>query len=391
MIISPSSNLSVFCNISSIVITNFTVTYANSLFEVKNSSNAIMSDPITLSAGNVYKFNQSESSNSGTTFKLFNSSNTEITSDIIKNGTPGTLNAYTMIKASSTISVYSNIRTPVIANVTGSTTTQNNVDGYKVIQFTTVGTYDVSFNKTLNIEVLVVAGGGGGGYQCGGGGGGGGVIYNNSYGVTSNTNITVTVGAGGTGYSDAANGGNSVCGTLTAIGGGRGGSSNGGQPLSTGKPGGSGGGSCFSIGLGSLQGGVGTTGQGFNGGSSYINKNTSYSDADTSYSGGGGGAGSAGGNADNTICGNGGVGASYSITGSPIIYGGGGGGGCARFSTTYGRGGLGGGGNGTNDSSTTTTAGTNGLGGGGGGGGFSAKNGANGGSGVVIIRYPVYA
>ena len=392
MIISPSSNLSVFCNISSIVITNFTVTYANTFFIVKDSTDTIMNYPITLSAGNVYKFNQSESSNSGTTFKLFNSSNTEITSDIIKNGTPGTLNAYTMISPSSTISVYSNIRTPVIANVTGSTTTQNNVDGYKVIQFTTVGTYDVSFNKTLNIEVLVVAGGGGGGYQCGGGGGAGGVIYNNSYGVTSNTNITVTVGAGGTGSpgsSAATNGGNSVCGTLTANGGGRGGSSNGGLILSTGKSGGSGGGSCFSNGIGSVQGGVGTTGQGFNGGSSYSPYFSAFSDVQYSYSGGGGGAGSVGGNAvQDSYSGGGGNGVSYSITGNSVIYGGGGGGG-GNGIYTYGKGGLGGGGNGK-------SPGTNGLGGGGGGGGYSLNvsniinHGANGGSGVVIIRYPVY-
>ena len=393
MIISPSSNLSVFCNISSIVITNYTVTYANPFFIVKDSTDTIMNDPITLSAGNVYKFNQSESSNSGTTFKLFNSSNTEITSDIIKNGTPGTLNAYTMISASSTISVYSNIRTAVIANFTGSPTITS-VGDYKVIQFTTVGTYDVSFNKTLNTEVLVVAGGGGGGYQSGGGGGAGGVIYNNSYGVTSIFNITVTVGAGGEGggSSGASNGGNSAFGSLTAIGGGKGGTTTS-SSNAAGGSGGSGGGSCYAANTYSIAGGAGTPSQGFNGGSNNGSSNPNPNTlSDSTGSGGGGGAGSVGGNAAVNTCGNGGNGVSYSITGNSVIYGGGGGGGTWQLASTGGAGGLGGGGRGGRDSQGPI-AGMNGFGGGGGGGGkngVSTENGASGGSGVVIIKYPTF-
>ena len=91
-----------------------------------------------------------------------------------------------------------------------------------------------------SIQVLVVAGGGGGGMDIGGGGGGGGVVYNNSYTATSGSIINVTVGNGGSGAPaggtsgqpgshqftvSATQGGNSVFGSITAIGGGYVGSS----------------------------------------------------------------------------------------------------------------------------------------------------------------------
>ena len=135
--------------------------------------------------------------------------------------------------------------------------------GYRIHTFTSSGTFTVPAGFNQNVEVLVVAGGGGGGIDIGGGGGGGGVIYT-SYPVSPG-NITVTVGSGGAGAPAAGTGGqpasspytipatngqNSVFGTLTAFGGGFGGSSyNAYTPGATGGNGGSGGGASGSANL----------------------------------------------------------------------------------------------------------------------------------------------
>ena len=149
-----------------------------------------------------------------------------------------------------------------------------------------------------SIQVLVVAGGGGGGMDMGGGGGGGGVVYNNSYTATSGSVINVTVGNSGSGapaagtsgqpgghqYTiSATQGGNSVFGSITAIGGGYGGSSyfQYGPNNGYGGSGGSGGGASGYSDGNTGRNGTGTSGQGFNGGGS----------SGQYYSGGGGGAG----------------------------------------------------------------------------------------------------
>lgn len=230
------------------------------------------------------------------------------------------------------------------------------------------------------VEVLVVAGGGGGGAWHGGGGGGGGLIYNSAFSITPGSAITTTVGSGGSGgtYSPAANGGNgsnSVFGSLTAIGGGGGGTYS-----NDGSNGGSGGGPTnWSI---SRVGGTGTSGQGFNGGSNNGQTNN------------GGGGGGAGGTAKGLSNNSGGDGLSFNISGSSVYYAGGGGAGIYpgyTNDTSYGYGGLGGGGNGGNgphNSGTAPTAGVANTGGGGGGVADLNQNGAAGGSGIVIVRYP---
>jgi hypothetical protein len=255
----------------------------------------------------------------------------------------------------------------------------------------------------FSMDYLVVAGGGGGGVLGGGGGAGGlrstvtasggtpGTVET-ALNLSKSTNYTVTVGTGGTGGPNnetrGSDGTNSVFSTITSIGGG-GGGSDGPTTLScTGRDGGSGGGKGNN---GPATGGIATSGQGFNGGTS----NTSGTGA------GGGGASAAGspnaaGPADG---GAGGNGRATSITGSSVTYAGGGGGGGRRDGggtrQIGGAGGTGGGGNGgSSDQSPGLINAQNGstnLGGGGGGAGYGASNyggvGGTGGSGVVILRW----
>ena len=239
-------------------------------------------------------------------------------------------------------------------------------------------------------DFLVIAGGSGGGIDRGGGGGAGG--YRNSFGseasgggassetalqFTSGVVYTITVGNGGNGTveggSQGTNGGlSSIAGsgisTIQSTGGGLGGSGGGGGGFNqNGNSGGSGGGD----GDGG-SGGAGTSNQGFAG----------------AGSGGGGGGGAAeAGDADGN--GYGGDGLESSITGSAVFRGGGGGG---ESASTAPPGGDGGGGTGASTSPRVVglvgTANTGGGGGGGTGASPTPRNGANGGSGVVILSVP---
>ena len=249
------------------------------------------------------------------------------------------------------------------------TTITENGTTYRVHTFTTSGTLSVVEGGV--VEVLVVAGGGGGGVCYGGGGGAGGVKYDNSYDLTAGQSVTVTVGNGGTNQVDQVGnggpGGNSVFGSITTTGGGYGGGVCGNQ----GGNGGSGGGGSGTGGS-SIAGGNGVAGQGNNGNSSIFE------------GGGGGGGASSGGLSQDRQGGNGIL---FSINGTPTYYGGGGSGG----GFTLLDGGLGGGGKGgialapgVADATTNT--------GGGGGGSIISGSGTSGlgGSGIVIVRYPIY-
>jgi hypothetical protein len=279
--------------------------------------------------------------------------------------------------------------TGLIINDTGSLTLPSGNTGQRptttatIQSFTATGTTSWTAPAGVtSVEVLVVAGGGGGGFDNGGGGGAGGVIYSPNFAVTSGTSYIVTVGAGGNGSvganSPGSNGGNSVFASLTAIGGGGGGS----DTAGTGANGGSGGGMGGYNETPSWPGGSPVQGQGHAGGSGR-------------FSCGGGGAGGAGesGAGDNInfvswFHGQGGPGLQFDTSGEPTWYAGGGGGGGAG-SNIGGQGGLGGGGNGSDGATYNAQAGTANTGGGGGGGPGSTtpRTGANGGSGVVIIRY----
>jgi len=250
--------------------------------------------------------------------------------------------------------------------------------------FTSSGTFTPQVGLTA--DCLVIAGGGGGGS---GGGGAGGLVYNSATALANATNYSVTVGAGGTGgvnnTSQAANGTNSsltggVLSLTAAVGGGKGGTAN---RTAINYDGGSGGGSNRQTDTA----GVATSGQGSNGG-------LGFTDNATFDAGGGGGGFSVAGTAANTSAnGAGGNGSSsYSSWGSATStgqnvsgtywYAGGGSGGSNLSKTTY-AGGNGGGGAGVN--AGTGTSGTTNTGGGGGG----SNTGGTGGSGIVIIRYPI--
>jgi hypothetical protein len=241
-------------------------------------------------------------------------------------------------------------------------------------------------------SVLVIAGGGAGGTRAGGGGGAGGYQYFASQALTPNTNYSIIVGAGGTGVllDSANNGENSRFGALSEVigGGGGGGAITSGSAARSGKDGGSGGGAAGYNSSSSAAYGLGTSGQGNNGGSAMP--------SNAWPGGGGGGAGGAGTTptSNTSPAGKGGAGIANAITGTSICYATGGGGG-TKLGYTAGAGGDCGGvaspnvDSGTVGSVTPANPKPN-TGAGGGGSGWSDSTdlvGGNGASGVVVLRY----
>jgi len=219
---------------------------------------------------------------------------------------------------------------------------------------------------------------------------GGGSAAESSLSLLMATNYTVTIGNGGnggtSGSSGATNGQDSVFSSITSVGGGAGGSYR--NPNSStyyAQVGGSGGGAAYTGGL--QPGAAGTIGQGYQGGDDLGN-----SGAPAYGHGGGGGAAAQGVDGGGTGSGAGGSGLTLSITGTSTAYGGGGGGGGVN-PYPAGAGGTGGGGTGGYGNGNAGTAGTANTGGGGGGGGKTSASGtlpgsgADGGSGIVILRY----
>ena len=267
-----------------------------------------------------------------------------------------------------------------ITTFVGDGTNGTNGVTYGVHSFTTVGTSAfVPFVPIIpNVEYLVIGGGGGGTaansgsftYGAGGGGAGGYrcSVVGESSGGGASAESTITISAQscsvvvGNGGASNKKGGNSSFGTISATGGGSNDTINGGS--------GSGGNGFNTI------SGSGTIGQGYAGASS------TYSGTYCG-GGGGGGAGSTGVANNGQAGGNGGNGVTSRITGTAVTRAGGGGAGQSGL-------GQAGGGNGGNDSAGNNAAPNSGSGGGGG----SCVSGCNvaggsGGSGVVIVRYPL--
>jgi hypothetical protein len=269
---------------------------------------------------------------------------------------------------------------PKNATVTGGAISE--AGGYRYHTFTSAGDLIVA-GGTVAIDYFIIGGGGGGGgYVSGGGGGGGGIAFG-SESIATGT-YPVVIGAGGaagpaTITSVGGNGGSSSFNSHTANGGGGGGGN--GLVGQNGANGGGGGGRK------STAGGTGT----YNGGAARS--------GDTVNTGAGGGGGGAAANGTNGTTGN--VGGNGGIGVSPLWssdkYGSGGGGGSGGSGTSGGRGlagSLSGGGGGGATVSGGQAAGESaaantGAGGGGSGGNGGITTGGVGGSGIVIIRYPI--
>jgi len=306
----------------------------------------------------------------------------------------------------------------ICASVSGACNTLVTVQtNYKVATFLNPGTFCVSSGGggKANVDYMVIAGGGGGGGGIGGGGAAGG--YRESHTVPVSGPYTasplaaacgaiplspgpyaVVVGSGGAGTGSpgvsfqpdipgvpvSTQGGLSSFSTITSAGGGYG-RHYGSQPSPTlGGPGGSGGGGSGNVGG---NGGPGnqppvSPPQGNDGGNG--------NPANPWGSGGGGGAASAGSNWGPGGSGNGGGATPTEITNAAVGRAGGGGGGGSGYGyPSGGSGGTGGGTGGPGSNSTGATTGTANTGGGGGGGQQCSvqRGGANGGSGIVVIRY----
>lgn len=228
------------------------------------------------------------------------------------------------------------------------------------VLFTSVGshTWDAPPGVT-SVNYLIVGGGGGsgGGYNTGGGGGGGGgMVRIGVLDVTPGTTYTIVVGDGGAGgisdhtsqtETSGISGENSQFHTISSLGG-RGG-------FASRHPSGS----VNGNGGAAADNGASTASSGGNGGGS------------NSGGGGGGGSGGPGSNKSGATGGNGGSGTPNSITGKSVIYGAGG------------RGGNGG----VNYNSVAGAVNTGNGASGGGATSSSERNGAKGGSGIVVITY----
>lgn len=330
------------------------------------------------------------------------SANTTGTSVVVTGLTNGTAYTFTVVATNANGNSLASDPSPSVSPVnpkpvvTGGTLTSDATYYYRT--FTTNGTLDISV-APLTADYLVLSGGGAGGYGymqyskvgnlfsgTGGGGGCGGVTYLTSQNLTTGSRA-ITIGAGGTGskIQSVRQGSASSFNGYSPTGGGAGGGG------SNGAAGGGGGGGFGSWNdnstAGAGTGGAGNNG-GFAGGNGFGDTGTQ-----TGAGGGGGGLGAVGQAAYRWDSGtgflyarggNGGNGATYFGT----VYGGGGGGGAFNFSNIpISTGGTGGGGNGASGQNTTPTAGTANRGAGGGGAMRSNNNGANGGSGIVVVRY----
>ena len=277
---------------------------------------------------------------------------------------------------------------------------------YRSHLFTSSGTFEVtelSESLSNNIDYLVVAGGGGGGLHNAGGGGGGEVKIGSFAGAV--TTYPITIGAGGRSGYVGNPGSNGLTGGTTTLGGPNPISSAGGE-----------GGRTAQI-TQPNNGGGGNSGQ-YPSTSNGAGGNMSLS----AQGGGGGGAGTPGNGSTGSASGGGpgGDGVASAIDGTSYYYGGGGGGSNYNGPThappagVGGTGGLGGGGGGggagpnvnptpapggpgrnpgeASEPGSIDLGGRGGASTGGGGGGTNRpniNNGAEGGSGVVIVRYKI--
>ena len=290
----------------------------------------------------------------------------------------------------------------IIFTATGGTIV---ISGFKYHLFTSSSNFIVSSDsKTVNY--LVVGGGGGGGDRHGGGGGGGGVLTGTW--TASVGTYTVTVGLGGQ-YGATAEGGQTVYGSPAGAGTKGGDSLLSGTGISVTAYGGGGGGTYEANPTGTVGSGGGGGGNSFAGVAGTVGQGNAGGSGSNPAGGGGGGAGGVGADANTSTGGIGtnsfsthllavGYGTTFAVPTAPnaVISGGvayiaaGGGGAAASPPGPGGYGGLGGGGLGDWDASYIL-AGTANTGGGGGGSrsNDTSTTGRNGGSGLVLLWYAI--
>jgi len=292
--------------------------------------------------------------------------------------------------ANSTFSLYGIAAvgaTPAIAPFATGGDIVTNDGTYWIHTFLSSGTFTPA--KTLTCDYLVVAGGAGGG-SYGGGGGAGGLrstvtatggsgSLESALSLTAG-NYAVYVGAGGAGGTSSAAqsgskkgaaGSDSIFSTITSLGGGSGLGFN--ETTSALANGGSGGGGIDAPSSGTyINGGTGQSNQGYAGGRGY-RTGSGYN-----AGGGGGGAASVGGDGSGSgsspVGGTAGSGRSVAISGSSVTYASGGVGMAESGSDTAGA-------SGTANRGIGGSAST--------GVGATRQAGGNGGSGIVIVRYPM--
>ena len=300
--------------------------------------------------------------------------------------------------------------------------------GYRIHMFTSVGEAELSIknlatgksgalnlqSNTTDLEYLIVGGGAAGGTRHGGGGGAGGMIVGNS--ALNAGNIPVVVGGGGpprTGDSPGINGQDSSFAGAVALGGGGGGNWRT-NAEGDGKPGGSGGGAGRSARNGAPAEQERTSSLPYSFGFGNRGGNLTRAPSPAINAGGGGGAGTQGTDGRSNVTGVGGSGAANSILGTNYFWAAGGGGaGGYDGAGPGGPGGVGGGGGGAGGAvgqgggqalnpgspsggpypgvSANTVAGAGGANTGSGGGGANQvpSTGGAGGSGIVVVRYPI--
>ena len=397
----PSTALSVANEPYDVVVTNTNSSLAGTLADALDAGGV---PAFTNSAGSLGTIYDSNRTVTGTTLNAgaTDPDGDTITYSVSVGSLPSglSLNTSTGAITGTAAAVGSNTTTTfTISAATASDTSTRQfsitVNAPVVTSFTSTGsgTFTVPTGLT-SVDVLVVAGGGTSGVDNGGGGGAGGLIYRPAFPVTPGGSVSYSVGAGGSSPTgphpnntpSSGQGQNSTFGTLTAQGGGRGGSWNGSSVK--GFDGGSGGGGCrFSnqyegstIAQGTQPqqpGDSGTYGFGNDGGYGSL----SNPHPTGGSGGGGGGAGGAGGQGDAQSAGNGGAGKAYSISGSSVTYAYGGAGGSQQLSN--GNNGIG-----QHDNSNSgDAAAANSGGGGSAGSGGGPEVPGYGGSGIVIVSY----
>jgi uncharacterized repeat protein (TIGR02543 family) len=368
-------SLGIFINAPTTTTTAFTITYAAGT----GGSGSAPTSPVTV--------------DNGSTFTT--PANTFTRTDYVFAGWSDGTNTYAAgatYPVSGTVS--GNVTLTATWTAQSCVPSSTTVNGYTVLSFTTVG--DCNWNVPAGVtsaDVLVVGGGGGGAgaytpllSDGAGAGGGGGAYLASSYPVSGT--IAITVGAGGAGGTagntrenrHGTRGGSSVFGSVTAGGGGGGGcssSSGNNVPCSSGSQqhggdgtaGGGGGGAsnywnAYNWGLGGTGSSVTVGSTTFTGQSGF--RGSFYNDGGSSIGGSAGAGGGARSNATITARGSG---LTSNITGSNQVYGlGGGAYGVTGWTFNSVTSGYGTGGDGARDASIATA-------------------GANGGQGVVIVKY----